>query len=50
VVAYSQVFCPKKQENLRMPCVQAYLSVIPACFWAESRDAPDWIPAKGMPE
>jgi hypothetical protein len=25
-------------------------SVIPAWFWPESRNAPDWIPAKGMPE
>jgi hypothetical protein len=47
---YRQVFCQKKQQNLRMLRVQAYLSVIPARFWPESRSAPEWIPAKGMPE
>jgi len=27
-----------------------YPSVIPARFWPESSNTPDWIPAKGMPE
>jgi len=50
LVPYSKVFCQKKQENLCMLRVQAFLPVIPAWFWPESRDAPDWIPAKGTPE
>jgi hypothetical protein len=32
-------FLSEKQENLRMLRVQAYLSVIRAWFWPESRDA-----------
>jgi len=44
------VFCHEKQENSAILHLQAYLSVIPARFWPESRKAADWIPAKGMPE
>jgi hypothetical protein len=40
---YCQVFCQKKQENLRIIRLQAYLSVIPAWFWPESRDALDGV-------
>jgi len=43
IVPYCQVFCQKKQENLRMLRLQAYLFVIPAWFWPESRDALDGV-------
>jgi hypothetical protein len=44
------VFCHEKQENMAILQLHAYHSVIPARFWPESRNTPDWIPAKGMPE
>jgi hypothetical protein len=37
------MICPKIQENLRMLCVQACLSIIPAWFWPESIDALDGV-------
>jgi hypothetical protein len=43
LVPYCQVFCQKKQENLRMLRMQAYLFVIPARFWPESREALDGV-------
>jgi hypothetical protein len=30
--------------------LHVYPPVIPERFWPESRNAADWIPAKGMPE
>jgi hypothetical protein len=50
LVPYSQGFCHEKQENFVILYLQVEPSVIPARFWPESRDALDWIPAKGMPE
>jgi hypothetical protein len=50
LVPYCQVFCHEKQENMAILHLHAYPSVIPARFWPESRNTPDWIPAKGMPE
>jgi hypothetical protein len=50
LVPYSPVFCREKQVNLGIIHVQIHASVIPARFWPESRDALEWIPAKGMPE
>lgn len=47
---HCQVFCQKKQENLPMLRVQAYLSVIPACPWPESMPSRFWIPDKTVPE
>jgi hypothetical protein len=49
-LSYSVVFCHEKQENLAILHLCVYPSVIPARFWPESRNTPEWIPAKGMPE
>jgi len=50
LVPYCQVFCHEKQENMAILQLKPCPSVIPARFWPESRNTPDWIPAKGMPE
>jgi len=50
LVPYHQVFCHEKQENMAILQMNPCPSVIPARFWPESRNTPDWIPAKGMPE
>jgi hypothetical protein len=47
---YSKGFCHEKQENMTLLQMHVCPSVIPARFWPESRDALDWIPARGMPE